>query len=214
MVCAICKTRRARRTCPGVRGEICSLCCGTEREVTVDCPLDCEFLIEARRHERPAELDPDQLPNREIRVTDQFLSENRKLIAFIAHAITEAGLNMRAVDPDIRAALDGLTRTYRTLQSGLQYESIPDNPVAAAIFRHVQQRLSELRRKESEGGVVRTRDADILGGVVFLQRLELSRSNDRPKGRAFMGGLAALYGEAMESTSGGGGSPVSSLIVP
>src|SRR5215475_2322109 len=91
MICAICKTRRARRPCPGVRGEICSLCCGTEREVTVDCPLDCEFLVEARRHERPVDLDPEQLPNREIRVTDQFLSEKRELITFMAHLLAEAG---------------------------------------------------------------------------------------------------------------------------
>src|ERR1035441_6424798 len=63
MQCSICQTRRSRRFCPGVRGEICSLCCGEEREVTVDCPLDCEFLREGRRHEKaparnPAEFNP------------------------------------------------------------------------------------------------------------------------------------------------------------
>ena len=52
MACAICETRRPRRFCPGVRGDICSICCGTEREVTVDCPLDCEYLQEARRHDK------------------------------------------------------------------------------------------------------------------------------------------------------------------
>ena len=44
MNCAICETRRPRRYCPGVRGEICAICCGTAREVTVDCPLDCPYL--------------------------------------------------------------------------------------------------------------------------------------------------------------------------
>ena len=57
MPCAICQIRRPRRFCPGVRGDICSLCCGTEREVTVNCPLDCEYLQEARKHEKLSEFD-------------------------------------------------------------------------------------------------------------------------------------------------------------
>ena len=214
MTCAICKTRRARRHCPGVRGEICTLCCGKEREVTVDCPLDCEFLIEARRHERPAEIAPEQVPNKEIRVTDQFLSEKKELVAFVMRSVAEAGLGARAVDPDLRDALDGLVRTYRTLQSGLQYESVPDNPVAAAVFRHLQMRVQEARRREADSGMVRTRDADILGALVFLQRLELTRSNGRPKGRAFLGALASLYESALESPGSGGGPAATSLILP
>ena len=41
---------------------ICSICCGTEREVTVDCPLDCEFLQEARQHEKPQRIDRRRIP--------------------------------------------------------------------------------------------------------------------------------------------------------
>ena len=53
MACALCETRRPRRFCPGVRGDICTLCCGSEREVSVACPLDCEYLREAHKHEKP-----------------------------------------------------------------------------------------------------------------------------------------------------------------
>ena len=42
--------RRPKRFCPGVRGDICTICCGTEREITVDCPLDCVYLREAHQH--------------------------------------------------------------------------------------------------------------------------------------------------------------------
>src|SRR5215212_6262711 len=69
MACAICETRRPRRFCPGVRGDICSVCCGTEREVTVDCPFECEYLQQSRHHEKPAPLDSPALPNQDIRVT-------------------------------------------------------------------------------------------------------------------------------------------------
>src|SRR5438874_13255272 len=103
MPCAICKTRRARRWCPGVRGESCALCCGTEREVTVDCPLDCEFLREARRHERPAVMDLEQAPNRDIRITEQFVAEHRELSAFLGRALAEAAFSTPgAVDLDLR----------------------------------------------------------------------------------------------------------------
>ena len=38
------------------------------------------------------------------------------------------------VDRDVLEALDGLIRTYRTLQSGVYYESRPNNPLAGSIY--------------------------------------------------------------------------------
>ncbi len=38
MKCPICDTRKPRRHCPGVHGEICSICCGNEREVSISLP--------------------------------------------------------------------------------------------------------------------------------------------------------------------------------
>ena len=57
----------------------------------------------------------------------------------------------------------------------------------------------------------RTRDADILGVLVFLQRIEFDRNNGRPRGRAFLHSLHAFYSER------GRKSPApapSSLILP
>src|SRR3954454_22028298 len=90
MACAICETRRPRRFCPGVRGNICSVCCGTEREMTVDCPLDCEFLREARRHEKLEPINPDALPNAEIQLSHKFLEENEHLLIFLGRTIAMA----------------------------------------------------------------------------------------------------------------------------
>ncbi len=73
MKCKICDTRKPRRYCPGVSGEICSQCCGNEREVTISCPLNCLYLVEARLHEKRHPLNPDDVPNRDIQVTEQFL---------------------------------------------------------------------------------------------------------------------------------------------
>lgn len=195
MACAICETRRPRRFCPGVRGDICSICCGTEREMTVDCPLDCEYLQEARRHEKPQPIEEEQIPNRDIEVTERFLEEHEPALAFLSHAVAEAAFaTSGAIDYDVREALDSLIRTYRTLQSGVYYESLPPNPLAANVYGLVQQALADYRRRETEQlGVSRTRDVDVLGLLAFLQRIELDRNNGRRRGRAFLDMLRQFY---------------------
>src|SRR5436189_2799880 len=108
MVCKICQTRRAKRYCPGVHGDICSICCGTEREMTVDCPLDCVYLQDAHRHEKTPPLDPAQFPNQDIRVTDDFLRKSEMLLLFAARTLLESALDTPgAIDYDVRDAVDG-----------------------------------------------------------------------------------------------------------
>jgi hypothetical protein len=195
MACAICEKRRPRRFCPGAGGDICTLCCGVEREVTVECPLDCEHLREARRHDRPAAFDPAEAPNRDITVTERFLAEHEELITALSRAVAGSALGIEgAVDNDVREALDALIRTYRTLESGVYYETRPANVFAGRIYTEVNQAAQAFRRAETERlGMSRTRDMDVLGGLVFLQRLEFDRNNGRRRGRAFLDFLRGFY---------------------
>jgi hypothetical protein len=212
MACAICETRRPRRFCPGVRGDICSICCGQEREVTVDCPLECEYLQEARRHDRPAATDPAQWPNQDLQVSEEFLVDHEDLLMAMGRALAAAAFDAPGtVDFDAREALEGLIRTHRTLESGVYYESVPPNPLAANVFRGVQAGAAEFRQAEQQRlGMSRTRDSDVLRVLAFLQRVELDRNNGRRRGRAFLDGLRGLYEEAPAP----GGPAPSSLILP
>jgi hypothetical protein len=212
MACAICETRRPRRFCPGVRGEICSICCGTEREVTVSCPFECEHLQEARRRDKPVAIDSAAVPNQDIRVTERFVEEHQGLLTFIGNVVLGSALDTPgAVDYDVREALEALIRTHRTLASGVYYESVPPNPLAANIYRGIQNAVAEFRQHEQqELGMSRTRDADVLGVLVFLQRIELDRNNGRQRGRAFLDSLRAFYSERAPSPE----PPPSSLILP
>src|SRR5580658_1825561 len=108
MSCAICQTRRPRRSCPGVHGDICAICCGQQREVTVDCPSDCEYLQEARKHEPPAEVDPATMGNPDILVTKPFLESNAMLLLAMSIVMIDAARERSAVDSDVRDALAGL----------------------------------------------------------------------------------------------------------
>jgi hypothetical protein len=185
--CQLCQKRRARRHCPGIRGDICPNCCGTERENTIDCPLNCEHLQEARRREKLPELNPADVPNQDVRIKEGFLQEQQTLIVWLVTALAKAMEKERAVDGDAREALDALIKTYRTLESGLIYETKPANPYAAALQQALQQSIEELRKQiQQETGMHRLRDADILGALIVLQRLELQHANGRRRGRAFL----------------------------
>ena len=212
MACAICHIRKPRRSCPGVNGDICTLCCGNEREVTVNCPFECEFLQEARKHERTGITDADNIPNKDIVVKEEFLEDHEIVLAGVSNALLRATLETEgAVDTDVRAALDALIRTYRTLQSGVYYEHRPDNALASRIFDGTQRGIEEFRRKETEQrGMAHTRDSEVLQMLVFLQRMELDRNNGRARGRAFIDFLRAFFSDTAEALAGRS----SSLIVP
>jgi hypothetical protein len=188
MACQLCETRKPRRWCPGVRGEICPQCCGAERERTVDCPLDCEYLLEARRHEKPLDVDPETIPFKEIRIEEPFLEKNSALIMFLARHIVQAALaNPAVVDNDVREALDALTRTYKTRESGLIYETRPSNPYAAGVMQTIKAALEQFEQRLREtAGMTTLRDADVFGVLLFLQRIEFSYNNQRPRGRSFL----------------------------
>ena len=194
VLCKLCEKKRAKRHCPGVDGEICPSCCGSERENTIDCPLDCVFLLEARMHERPAPITMESLPNADVRLSESFLHEHEPLVLWLAFSLCSAMEKERAVDSDAGEALEALIRTYRTMDSGLIYETRPQNPYAAGLQEAIKKAVEEARERlvkqsglvEQSGVANALRDKDILGALVFLQRMGLEYQNGRRRGRAFL----------------------------
>jgi hypothetical protein len=162
--------------------------------------LDCPYLQEARRHEKPTAHEGDP-PDQDIRVTEQFLRKNEEALALVGAVLARSAVETHgAVDSDLRDALQALVRTYRTLQSGVYYESRPDNSVANAIFGKVQEGIADFRKRAHEElGISVIRDADILGLLVFLERLERDQNNGRPRGRAFIDFLRGFSTPAADS---------------
>jgi len=191
--CKICGVRRARRFCPGVEGDICSICCGTERENTVRCPFTCVYLREARQHERVEPVDRETLPNSDIRVSDEYLDAHVEQFNFIGAILVRSALmEPGTVDRDVRDALDALTRTYRTLQSGLYYDTRPENAIAARIFDDFQEGMGAWRKEEQQHGLPHASDGDVLKILVFLQIVAISVDNGRPLCRALIDTLRNL----------------------
>ena len=139
IVCKICGKRRARRYCLAVNSDICSICCGTEREVSLTCPLECEYLRDAHKHEKPLPFEPWEVSHSEIDVSEEYLAEHEDLLLFCAFALLQAGLRTEGViDSDMIDALEALIRTYQTLASGIFYETKPENTkqIASRFLRY------------------------------------------------------------------------------
>jgi len=196
--CAICETRKEKRFCPAVHGRICPQCCGTEREVTLDCPSECPYLQQARSHEKLRSLDQlDQaslLP--EVTIPEHFLYENEQLLVGLSFALVRAARTNRAIaDRDLVAALSALAQSYSTMvNSGLVYEVTNANILQQAVTGEIQKILTEFRQLEQQHlGYSRLKDSEVLRALVFLLRMGQSRTSGRPKSRAFIDTLFAQF---------------------
>ncbi|MDR3718453.1 MAG: hypothetical protein P4K98_06600 [Bryobacteraceae bacterium] len=192
-LCHLCQRRAPRRYCPALEREICTVCCGTEREQSIACPLDCEHLRDARYHERLPELDPKSLPNPEIELSESFMNSHQELAIILGRLLFVAAVeNEGVVDSDMRDALAALVTSFKTANSGLIYEARPENAIAAAVVTRFREELDKFRADVAERAPAHAvLDKDLLGVLVFWQRMEFQRSNGRRKGRAF---IESLYG--------------------
>lgn len=188
ILCKICGKRRARRACPAVHGDICTVCCGTEREVSLTCPLECVYLQDAHQHEKPVAVAADQIPYQDVDVSEEFLHSHEELVLFCTYALLQAALRTPgAIDADVITALEALIQTYRTLESGLIYETRPENSVAASIQRSFAASLEDYQKLRAEReAVAGLRNSEILAALVFLHRLGLQNQNGKPRGRMFL----------------------------
>jgi hypothetical protein len=200
--CKICGKKRAKRHCPGVDGDICPACCGAERENSIDCPLDCTYLQEARLHDRPPAISAEDYPNQDIKLSEDFIRQQEHLVLWLGLSLSRVMEARKAVDGDAREGLEALIKTYRTRESGLIYETRPQNPYAADVQEALKQSVEELQKRLTESqGMHTLRDADVLGTLVFLQRLELQHNNGRRRSRAFFDFLRAYFPAAQPTAS-------------
>jgi hypothetical protein len=192
--CKLCGQRRAKRACPAVQGVICSICCGTEREVSLSCPLECEYLREAHRREKPAPVEPQDISDRDVEVSEEFVRSHEELLLFCVYSLVQGALRtVGAVDTDVLQALEALVKTYRTNETGLFYETRSENALAAAIQRIFTDSLADYQKvKEEQEQEIPARNAELLTMLVFLRRIGQQNSNGRPKGRMFVDMLSQM----------------------
>lgn len=201
MSCPICEKRKAERFCPAKAEKICAVCCGTEREVTIDCPVDCAYLAAAHRYEdEHKRLIPAGSPFLEERIPEGTLHVHQPLMAALAFTIAKTCMSQAAAtDPDVLAALTTLAESYKTLISGIYYEKSPDIPVQREICNALKAILNDLKEKQAAAGTLETlKDQDIFFVIVFLFRMGLLRSNGRRRSRRYIEFLRGQFPQAEE----------------
>lgn len=196
MNCPICEKRNAGRFCPAKGEKICAVCCGREREVSIDCPADCPFLVAAHRYEteHPREI-PTDTPLIEERVPQDTIYAHQQLMTALAFGIAKfAAANPLLTDPGTLSALQALAETRKTLQAGIYYENPPQAPLERELYDTLTSLLAEIKKEQAGVGAIHgLKDSEIFHVLVFLYRMGLLRSNGRPRSRRFTAFLRSQF---------------------
>jgi len=196
--CPICQKRKAKRFCPARGEKICPICCGTEREVSIDCPPDCSFLASSREYEwarQEREFDWSKLPFPEFKVPPSFEREHGRMLDILTYAVCAFASEHRPlVDADVMVVLQALAENYRTLSNGLYYEKPPDYVYQRQLYDALKAGIEEYKKTQAQGlAGGGTRDSDIRDGLIILTQLGARHSNGRPKGRTFLDLLRSQF---------------------
>lgn len=201
MSCPICEKRKAERFCPAKGEKICAVCCGTEREVTIDCPSDCTYLLAAHRYENEHQRSiPADTPLLEEKIPQDTVYAHQQLMSALAFSIAKfCAVQPTATDPDVLAALEALAQTYKTLGSGIIYENPPVAPLPRELYAALIAFLTEVKKQQAErANSAAWKDSEVFSLLVFLYRMGLLRTNGRPRSRRFIEFLRAQFPQAPE----------------
>lgn len=201
MLCPLCEKRKASRYCPRKAEQICAVCCGTGREVTIDCPVDCVYLSAAHRYENEHQrVIPADTPFLEERLPADVMHTHQQLLTALAFSIAKfSAANPDAHDPDILNALQALAQTYKTLGTGIYYEKPPEAPLPRELYGALIALFAEIKRKQAETpGSAALQDRNVFVLLVFLFRMGLLRTNGRPRSRRFIEFLRGQFPESQE----------------
>jgi hypothetical protein len=199
--CPICEKRKTARFCPAKGEKICAVCCGTEREVTIDCPSDCSYLVAAHRYEDEHQhsLPADTLLLDET-IPQDIVHTHQQLLAALAFSIAKFCAAQPAVtDADVLAALQSLAQTYKTLSSGIIYERPPNAPVPRELYAALITFVDEVKKQQAERATAVTlKDSEVFYLFVFLYKMGLFHANGRSRSRRFIEFLRGQFPQAPE----------------
>jgi hypothetical protein len=199
--CPICEKRKGARFCPAKGETICAVCCGTGREVTIDCTPDCPYLLAAHRYEdEHTRALPADTPLLDVNVPSDVIHTHQQLMAALAFSIAKfCAAQPSASDSDVLAGLQALAETYKTLRSGIYYEKPPDAHLPRELYAALAAFIAEVKQQQAErSNASAIKDSDIFSLLVFLYRMGLLRTNGRPRSRRYIEFLRGQFPEARE----------------
>jgi hypothetical protein len=205
--CPICEKRKAERFCPAKGEKICAVCCGKEREVSIDCPQDCTYLVAAHRYEDEHQRSlPADTPLLDVKVSQDVIYAHQNVLSGMAFTAAKfSAAHPATTDSDVLDVLQTLAETYKTLGSGIYYEKPPDAALPRELYSALAAFLNEAKQNVAEGAgssafasASPVKDSEIFSLLVFLYRMGLLRTNGRPRARRYVEFLRSQFPAAPE----------------
>jgi hypothetical protein len=204
--CPICGKRPPKRFCPAKMEKICAVCCGRGREVTIDCPLDCSYLLASHRYEAEHRPPPtaDEYPYKGVEFSTDFVYQHWPIVSGIGAAILNCYFTHKELnDRDVYIAIERLTESYQTLTTGIVYERAPEAPLPLALYHDISRFLREFRdAAAAQTGSSSVKDSDVFQLLVFMLRMNRAETSERPRSREFIGFLRARFPVGSGATAG------------
>jgi len=210
-MCPLCSERPGKRYCPAKDVQICAVCCGTKREVEIDCPAPCPYLRSSRLYEMEKErrIPDPELEARVRRFDESFVERNHQAMDAVCIAVAEERPNAPwLVDSDVIEVYKALSATMKTLSSGIYYESLPDGTVRIALFHRLKALLDQLMQPDPDASRRTLKVSEAIDVLDFLTVAAEANSSVRPRSRRYIDWVS-------ETFSGDAPAPQSSgLILP
>src|SRR5262249_55573012 len=158
--------------------QICAVCCGTKREIEIDCPSSCGYLKASRSYEAEKPVIDAELMTKIQKYDNSFIERYNHVLTPINGTVVEGRLSSPwLVDNDVIEVYKALAMTMRTLSSGIYYESLPEGSVRLALFRRLKDVFDQLMKPEaaSQHPILKASEAvEVLDFLVFVAQMNSS----------------------------------------
>jgi hypothetical protein len=213
LTCLLCGQRKARRACPALGHQICTVCCATKRLGEIHCPSDCTYLAVAREHPPAAAVRQQQRDVAlAVRLVRDFNQRQSQLFLLAGRFLTRYPSPdlQPLLDEDVAEAAAALAATFETSSRGLIFDHRPASLPADRLRTALKPLLAEAGRN---GGTAFDRDA-----AVVLRRVEEAvrevRGIDPQNRRAFLDLLGRVLKRAEEPEEPEAPGDAPRLIIP
>ena len=194
-MCPLCSARAGKRYCPAKDTRICSVCCGTKREIEIDCPSSCTYLKASRSYELEKPIVDSELMNKIRKYDNSFVERFQYVLETINRGVSEDRMTSPLlVDNDVIEVYKSLAATMKTLSSGIYYESLPDSAVRVSLFRRLKDAIDELMQPDAASDHPTLKASEAVDVLDFVTLAAQMNSSVRPRSRQYLDWIAETFG--------------------
>jgi hypothetical protein len=202
--CPLCSSRAGKRYCPAIAEQICAVCCGTKREIEIDCPSSCAYLKASRAYELEKPIPDPQVAAKVHNYDGRFMEQYHPVLDSVTRAVIEEHMaSKELVDSDVIGTLNCLKTTMKTLSSGIYYESLPEGHVRVSLFRRLKAVLDELTQPDPSAVRPMLKVTEAVDVLDFLTIVAQANSSIRPKSRRYLDWITEKFGERLQTQPSG-----------